>query len=477
MENSVYRFRSVQALVSGFHELENQEIYFASPSELNDPLEGYKDLFWKGDEIAWKNLFRHYLLCLMQAILQALEHGPDYQVTAATLPVQMTDRDLHPEVRRIFDQACANFFGDPELALLPRLLAGRSSRMFRNELLSLLWPIHFRALALICTTLQPEQPIHAVDAHLRSKANLPLRLKESFAALNAMDKKRTDSADIVEAMTSRVVSGIAQAIFIQYYNGAIQQLGPAWNAVESAFPELYLNALENLLYYDWYTASFVADPTQAAMWAHYGDAHRGACLKFKTFAQPSGKPALMLRHLVGMRATPASAEPVFAFSPLQLYEIRYEDRYAAIDFFRSLGRLTHPQLAFWFGGVGGALSTTGTDLLQESEEWRQAYWENYHSTVTTKLKDWQHEREYRATLQSDMDLSNRALRKLCYRFEDLQGIIFGMKTSLQDKSAIVGIIQQKCKEAGRKDFEFYQTSYSRRTGRVETSPWTLVKLQ
>src|SRR5205814_6675950 len=70
-------------------DLQNQEIYFASALELNDPLEGYKDLFWKGDEIAWKNLLRHYLLCLMQTILRTLEHGPDYRVTAETLPVEI----------------------------------------------------------------------------------------------------------------------------------------------------------------------------------------------------------------------------------------------------------------------------------------------------------------------------------------------------------------------------------------------------
>jgi len=92
------------------------------------------------------------------------------------------------------------------------------------------------------------------------------------------------------------------------------------------------------------------------------------------------------------------------------------------------------------------------------------------------LKDWQHEREYRITLQSDASLSDPASRKLRYRFEDLQGIIFGMKTSPLDKAAIVRIIQQKCKETGRKDFELYQTYYSRRTGRVETTPWDLVKL-
>jgi hypothetical protein len=39
-----------------------QEIYFAPPENLNDPMEGYKDVFWSGDLIAWRNLLRHYLL-------------------------------------------------------------------------------------------------------------------------------------------------------------------------------------------------------------------------------------------------------------------------------------------------------------------------------------------------------------------------------------------------------------------------------
>jgi hypothetical protein len=131
MNDSIYRFRSTHALLDDFSELKNQEIYFASPSELNDPLEGYKDLSWKGDEIAWRNLLRHYLLCLMQAMLRTLEHGPDYQVTSETLPVRMIDEDLQTEVRKVFDSLCERFFGDLELAPLPSLLAHRSVCTFK----------------------------------------------------------------------------------------------------------------------------------------------------------------------------------------------------------------------------------------------------------------------------------------------------------------------------------------------------------
>ena len=64
----MYRFRSIQKLFD-FKELENQEIYFSSPKELNDPAEGYFEIYWDGDIILWKNFFSHYLYCYYEVIL------------------------------------------------------------------------------------------------------------------------------------------------------------------------------------------------------------------------------------------------------------------------------------------------------------------------------------------------------------------------------------------------------------------------
>jgi hypothetical protein len=40
----LYRFRSTKQLLDGFSELETQQIYFAPPEDLNDPIEPFKDL-------------------------------------------------------------------------------------------------------------------------------------------------------------------------------------------------------------------------------------------------------------------------------------------------------------------------------------------------------------------------------------------------------------------------------------------------
>ena len=66
MLSHLYRFRSIYAVIDR-SELSNQEIYFAPSEKLNDPMEGYKDVFWSGDLIVWRNLLRHYLLCLLRS--------------------------------------------------------------------------------------------------------------------------------------------------------------------------------------------------------------------------------------------------------------------------------------------------------------------------------------------------------------------------------------------------------------------------
>src|ERR1700693_1293937 len=66
MTGHFYRYRPIRAVLDEFHELENQEIYFSTTGELNDPMEGFKYLFWSGDEIVWRNFLKHYILCVLQ---------------------------------------------------------------------------------------------------------------------------------------------------------------------------------------------------------------------------------------------------------------------------------------------------------------------------------------------------------------------------------------------------------------------------
>ena len=56
---NVYRYRSCDA--RNKEDLKNSVIYFANLSELNDPMEGFIDIYFKGDHVIWRNLFRNYI--------------------------------------------------------------------------------------------------------------------------------------------------------------------------------------------------------------------------------------------------------------------------------------------------------------------------------------------------------------------------------------------------------------------------------
>ncbi|MCD8130639.1 MAG: hypothetical protein LUE16_05085 [Lachnospiraceae bacterium] len=61
----LYHYRSIK---SALLEIENCTFHFAAPDELNDPIEGYVTVFWKGDKAAWEGLFRNYVCSLSRAV-------------------------------------------------------------------------------------------------------------------------------------------------------------------------------------------------------------------------------------------------------------------------------------------------------------------------------------------------------------------------------------------------------------------------
>lgn len=60
-----YHYRSIE---SALLEIGNGTFHFSEPNELNDPIEGYVRVYWKGDKAAWEGLLRNYVCSLYQAI-------------------------------------------------------------------------------------------------------------------------------------------------------------------------------------------------------------------------------------------------------------------------------------------------------------------------------------------------------------------------------------------------------------------------
>src|ERR1700722_12984370 len=105
----VYRFRKIDALLGEWKELERQEIYLAAPHELNDPMEGYKDVTWRGDVVLWENLLRHYVLSLLRCAMWCLLTREDAFEEPRILATVTADDLPTDGFRTLYAGACEDF--------------------------------------------------------------------------------------------------------------------------------------------------------------------------------------------------------------------------------------------------------------------------------------------------------------------------------------------------------------------------------
>ena len=53
--SEVYRYRTIKQVLNRKELLDNY-LYFSELENLNDPMEGFLNVFWEGDNILWYNL-------------------------------------------------------------------------------------------------------------------------------------------------------------------------------------------------------------------------------------------------------------------------------------------------------------------------------------------------------------------------------------------------------------------------------------
>ena len=106
----VYRFRSMKYLLGEkYQELKKREIYFSSPEQLDDPMEGLRDIFWRRNKILWENFFKHYVFCLYQTYIHFLVAGHSIQLNANNIPILGRWDNLPPSAQRLFNEVWQRF--------------------------------------------------------------------------------------------------------------------------------------------------------------------------------------------------------------------------------------------------------------------------------------------------------------------------------------------------------------------------------
>lgn len=472
----MYRFRTVENLIGKHKELENQEIYFATPEELNDPMEGYKDIFWKGDEIVWRNFIKNYTKSVDKIFVLTVLLADEKKLDENDIQVLSHFNSYKTlEHKKLSDKIIERVFSIKFIDDLPKSLAKRTNPVKRNELLSYLQTLHSFIVNSISEVYFENQFISKKFFHqdLTEFSKLQEKAGDLAELTNKLEIDKTKVGTSIEEFFSQANLVFQQIKFLSAYNFADKGVSTNALLLIAEFPEKYLHKLELSIYPDWYSASFLSDCSNSAIWGHYGDCHKGVCLIFKT-KKTDEDFEMDLETEYGY-----SSGPIIGMRPHKFKKINYSNKHIEIDFFRSIGRLNKGQLnAMWYSDGNGNSSECGEHLNKNEDTWRDKYWENYLKSVTLKLNEWSYEGEYRLILHGDfVDYREKQRRKMKYDFNDLEGIIFGMKTSTSDKIKIVKIIEDKCKQNKRKQFDFYQSYYSHGTGKIEKFKLNLLKFE
>jgi hypothetical protein len=333
MDKFLYRIRPADALLDKYQELEKQQIYFASPDELNDPVEDYKDFFWSGDEIVWRNFLKHYLLSLKLSFDITVLQGVDVPVNSSTLPLVHSEDDLPAPARAKFLEVSALFFSQEEIAKFPQLLASRINAVRRNELMFHLMCVQRFALSAIFSIERNYGLLEwvnqdFVDTIISNKdANFP----PIVTSINQLEAEHPDLTDGTEKLFTLSAEMIQQVQLLNKYNnkGFADRIGIV--TIVTDYPRIYLRQIDRLAYGRWFAACFMENCTNPSVWSHYGDAHKGICLKFRT-ATIQNRPAIKLNGIVGVHGGRGRTEPTYGERDYIFHPVNYAKGYPAIDF-------------------------------------------------------------------------------------------------------------------------------------------------
>ena len=205
------------------------------------------------------------------------------------------------------------------------------------------------------------------------------------------------------------------------------------------FPRIYAEQLKEIMYPNGYVVCFSETPTNSAMWGNYADNHKGICFIYET-------ENLKGREFIN-----------FSSKLLEVKPINYGAQIIERNFFDTLRYLSFIRAEDWLTGAGGVRSCKLNEI-EKPGEYENIYCEKFYR----KTADWYHEREHRIFLADKFyQYDDKFSRNLKYDLKALKGIIFGIRTTLDDKLELIQKLLRLIKSF--RDFEFYQAEFDDET--------------
>lgn len=427
-------------------ELDNSAFYFAEPAELNDPIEGYVKLFWRGDKPAWEGLLKNFI-CNLFYVLQThlLMSGRFYSAEQENFLSDLRSKSLLLNFHQFVDSPLSKIFEELNEEFLSDKLTQEVIDFYGDDKIKCYgceMEFIFRTLIdtafIIC--VRKCKTLGLIRDDFNEKF-FDVAYEISFSDLhNVSDAVRKQKIQEVENLNCDMMESGLLSLKLNHrspdmrYKFKQQML---W--LRFIFPRTYVDRLKEIMYPNGYVVCFSDTPTNSAMWGNYADNHKGVCFIYET-------ETVNGREFIN-----------FAAKSLEVKPIKYSTQVIERNFFDTLKHLDFFRAEDWLTGKGGVKSYK----LDEGEV-NDKYEYDYQEKFYRKMPDWNYEREYRIFLADKFyRYADKSARNLRYNSDTLTGIIFGIRTSLDDKLNLL----QKLSRLGKsvRDFEFFQAEYDDET--------------
>jgi hypothetical protein len=438
-------------------ELEGSYFYFSDPANLNDPMEGYVSLYWQGDVVVWKNLFKHYLLCLEFYIFLTYI-GVDRHIDEVVQNIHKYNKAR--ECSLYIDGIINRVFNDDKVLAFIADIASRAGKIYSDELRLYLDIFRERVLG----------EIHGSSEMAKNARSPAGGFSEGF--YRRYDQLKVDkffdhaNSSARDELLGRVVNSMfffrscAEDASIQLDYGKYINTSDEYLISFLNFTGTYISALQSLAFPKWAIVSFMKGANNPISWAHYADGHKGVCLIFETTTDGHSQ----FLKIMDPQA-PNTSDP--SLKKLRLKDVQYEERVPEFDFFSQISILDRNYAVNnWY-----SFNEERSSFINfcSEDKFRASRLAVINKRVCTKLKAWEYEKETRLIYEVNSPARRSPFNnQIKIDKSQLTGVIFGFSTSFSDKVKIRNVIKKQ--NIGH--VIFYQAFYNHENGLVEYEPIT-----
>ena len=447
----LYHYRSIDSALS---EISKGTFKFSGVPELNDPIEGYVDIYWQGDEPAWAGLFRNYIIGLYMSITIYRLAGDETQIARNAVPLNINawgQRPIHDELIYVSEK----FLNTDFVRNIIEQLSSLNLIVSGSQLNLILRLVHEQAF-YICGK-------RMIDTKLIEKDELALVEPKIITAemikpliLSFLDDQLSLITNHAYQILRYTIENADLSILSRDDSNNTQRI--KWNKIRLNFPELYVRRAKEIVFPPSYVVCFSTFPNNSVMWGNYACNHKGVCLIYS--AKNNGND-YCIPIQAGLMTT--SMGQGINFTNEHVSPVEYTDNKIKRNFFESLGGLTYEWISSWLVSYNGIKSRFLN--VYHDQNWRETYWNDYLKAYFTKMTVWDYEQEYRLRITGAFFEDSESSKFIPYSRECLTGVIFGINTSLEDKYRILKTI----KEAGYdlKGFDIRDAIYDETARKIE----------